>query len=198
MRHTQLLTVCALALTCALGVSGCSGGGSIVDTAASRPRESFQPAELNASPATGDVVTGDGYSYAVPVGWSEQDSAQIPGVDTVASDASAAGSFANNVNVVLSAAGLITADQVESMAPAELEASGATGLTVLDRLTVADSESAHITADMTASGISYVIHQYYVSDDDQTYIVTFSYADTVGDDEALAIQESVLATWLWS
>jgi len=54
-----------------------------------------------------------------------------------------------------------------------------------------------LSADFSQGGLSYVIEQYYLSTDDQTYIATFSFSDTVDDDTRMEIAESVLATWTW-
>lgn len=50
---------------------------------------------------------------------------------------------------------------------------------------------------MTSSGVTYRVHQYYVTKDKQTYIVTFSYDTSVKDADATGIAESVLASWKW-
>jgi hypothetical protein len=143
-------------------------------------------------------VSGDGYSYTIPVGWAQQDAALAPGTDTVAADSAPTGPFGNNVNVVLSPAGAFTPDNVEAAAGNELETAGATEVEVLDRVTVAGEETAHVTAVMTVSDLTYRIHQYYVTSDDQTYVVTFSAAVDVPDEESISTAESVLATWTWA
>jgi hypothetical protein len=210
MRRTPTLAVSVFALTLALGLAGCasepeisdpSGNDSSSPSESSVPNESAaasQPAEPAPAPATGASVAGDGYSFTAPEGWGEQDNSVAPGTDTVAVDSAPTGPFASNVNVVLSPAGAFTPDEVEAAAGTELETSGATGVSVLDRMTVAGSESAHITAVMSISGLSYRIHQYYVTNEDQTYIVTFSTDESVPDEDATGIAESVLATWTWA
>ena len=79
----------------------------------------------------------------------------------------------------------------------ELEGAGATDIVVNNRVTIADSESAHLSASMTSEGTTYSVEQYYVSTDDQTYVVTFSFSDTVTPDERQAVAESILVTWTW-
>jgi hypothetical protein len=204
MRRTSSVTVSALVLTAALALTGCSAGSadpepSGSDSSATSSRGSAEAQTLDATPASGAVIEGDGYSYAVPEGWAQQDSSVAPGTDTVALDAAATGNFATNVNVLLSPAGLITPADVEALAADELEGSGATDVELLDRVIVAGSESAHVTAVLSADEVSYRVHQYYVSNEEQTYVVTFSSSEElVTDDEAVAIAESVLASWAWS
>jgi hypothetical protein len=193
----------AVLLTASLLLTGCSlpaGGGSEGSSGGStQSSEEETTPQLDAAPATGDTITGDGYSYVVPEGWGVP-TQSVPGFtpDTLAADLQDADGFADNVNVVKSPVGLVGADQVESAGPKELEAAGATGVTVNDRLTIAGSESAHLTAVMSAGGTSYAIEQYYTSTADQTYIVTFSFNDTVPAAERTALAESVLVTWTWA
>jgi len=205
MRRTPAHALSAVALTLALGLAGCATEPANSDSTlseSSAPSDSSsassQPADAGVAPATGSVVSGDGYSYTIPVGWAQQDAALAPGTDTVAADSAPTGPFANNVNVVLSPAGAFTPDNVEAAAGNELETAGATEVQVLDRVTVAGEETAHVTAVMTVSDLTYRIHQYYVTSDDQTYVVTFSAAVDVPDEEMISTAESVLATWTWA
>lgn len=206
MRRTPALTVSALALTLAFGVVGCSTSSNDDSSPAAESSSSESPSstptsesnELDVAPAAGALITGDGYTYNVPEGWELQDKSIAPGTDTAAADVTTTTDFANNVNVILSPAGALTPDQVESMAAKELEAAGATDVTVEPRIMFGGKESAHISAGMTASGATYRIHQYYGTNDDQTYIVTFSFGTDVADTEAVEISESILASWTWS
>lgn len=154
--------------------------------------------ELDAAPAAGETIEGDGYSYAVPEGWGvpEGIDAASQGLDTFAADLADTDGFADNVNVLLSPAGKISVEQAEDRGVTELEDGGATDVEVEDRVRVADTDAVHISANF-AQGASYAIEQYYVSDDDQTYVVTFSFSDTVDDDQRTDTAESILASWAW-
>lgn len=207
MRRTPALTVSALALTLAFGVVGCSTSPAEEDSSpAAESSSSESPSsssssaanELDVAPAAGALITGDGYTYNVPEGWELQDKSIAPGTDTAAADVTTTTDFADNVNVILSPAGALTPEQVEKMAAQELEAAGASDVTVEDRVTFGGKESAHISAGMTASGATYRIHQYYGTNNDQTYIVTFSFGTQVADTEAVEVSESILASWTWS
>jgi hypothetical protein len=195
MRRSPALAVSALVLTLSLGLAGCSAGGSDAETGSET--SSSAPA-LEATPATGATVTSDGYSYSIPESWAEQDATAAPGADTIALDSNVVGDFANNVNVVLSPNGAFTPDEIEDTVKDELESGGGENVEVHDRLTVAGGETAHVTASTSASGVNYYIHQYYLTNDDQTYVVTFSFGETVPDEEAVDIAESILASWTWS
>lgn len=194
----------ALLLAAALTLTGCS---TLIPTAqetsgtSSAPSESEETTanEIDAAPATGDTITGDGYSFVVPEGWADPQQ-EIPGFDpdSFAANMQDTDGFADNVNVLKSPAGFVSADQVETLGLKELETVGATDVAVNDRVNVAGSESPHISAAMTSDGVSYVVDQYYVSTDDQTYIVTFSFSDTVPAAERQQISESILVTWTWA
>lgn len=169
-------------------------------TACSSPADSGSDAdEIDTAAAAGVQVTGDGYSYAVPEGWDipDTDAASI-GADTLAADLTDTDGFSDNVNVVLSPAGAVTPEQVEDAGVSELTGAGATDVEVQDRVRVAGTESAHLSGSLTAQGASYSIEQYYLTQDDQTYVVTFSFSPTVDDDAREDVAESVLASWAWA
>ncbi|MBO9625610.1 MAG: hypothetical protein J7484_04470 [Microbacterium sp.] len=191
----------AVLLAATLALAGCSlGGGAEKPSGDSTGtvQEATAP-KIDAPAATGQTISGDGYSYVVPEGWGVPEQS-VPGFDpdSLAADLQDADGFTDNVNVVKSPVGVVDADRVESAGVKELDAAGASEVTVNDRVTIAGSESAHLTALMTAGGATYAIEQYYVSTADQTYIVTFSFNDTVASAERTALAESVLVTWRWA
>lgn len=183
-RSLRLGATAALALL----LTGCTSAGSGSDVE-----------ELEAAPAAGVEITGDGYTYAVPDGWDipDTDPSSI-GADTLAADLTDTDGFSDNVNVVLSPAGAVTAEQIESTGVDELTGAGATDVEVEDRVQVAGTESAHLSGALTAQGASYSIEQYYLTQDDQNYVVTFSFSPTVDDDARQDLAESVLASWTWA
>lgn len=192
--RTSLRTAAVLVVAGSL-LTGCSLLPTPTPGSDSQP--SSQAPALDAAPATGETISGEAYTYVVPEGWAvpPQD---FPGFDSLAANLQDADGFADNVNVIKSPVGLVTNEQVESEGVTELETAGATDIAVNERVVVADSESAHLTATMSSEGVSYVAEQYYASTDDQTYIVTFSFSDTVPAAERQEIAESILVTWTWS
>lgn len=190
-----MLTGC---IPTAPGSGGDTGTESAESSESSESSETTEARQLDAAPATGITISTDEYSYAVPEGWEVPES--IPGFSphSFAADMSDMDGFADNVNVFESPNGLLSPEDVEATATAELESVGASTVEIGERVMIADSISAHVTAVVDRSEPSYAVEQYYVSTDDQTYIVTFSYSGTVPADERVDIAESVLAAWQWS
>ncbi|WP_395641046.1 hypothetical protein [Pseudolysinimonas sp.] len=191
---TSVLPPLAVVFAAALVLAGCAGA------APSAPAPGTDPdvPTSDATPATGELISGDGYTYNVPDGWGvppETPSGFDP--DTLAVDLADTDGFTDNINVLLSPAGTITSDQVESLGVDELEGAGATGVEVRPRVGIAGEESAHLTALFTQGGVSYQIDQYYPTHDGQTYVVTFSFSETETEAEREDLAESVLASWAW-
>ena len=181
------LRLAPLALVAVLALAGCSGTtASTGDGAAQNP---------DVAPATGATITGTGYEYSVPEGWGDPGEVSGFSADSIAADLADTDGFADNVNVILSPAGLVSVDTVESAGVDELEGAGATDVTVEPRVTVDGSQSAHLSATFGSSGQSYLIEQYYVSDASQTYVVTFSFSPGVSDADRAAVTDPVLASW---
>jgi hypothetical protein len=188
--HTSLAAV-GLAAALTFSLAGCFAPSPSPSTGESAPPAS------TVDPATGDTISGTGYTYNAPEGWSVPPS--LPnGVDTVSADLADADGFTDNVNVLLSPAGEVTPDQVESAGVSELEGAGATNIEVRPRITVAGSESAHLTAKLSSGGATYLFDQYYATNAGQTYVITFSFSDTESQADREALAESVLASWTWS
>ena len=188
---TRVLPRLTLVLATALVLAGCSVLPPAPDTDTEAPTS-------DAAPATGELISGDGYTYNVPEGWGPPPQDVSSGADTLALDLTDDDGFSDNVNVLLSPAGSITADQVEQAGPPELEDSGATDVEVRPRLAIAGEESAHLSALFTQGGATYQIDQYYPTHDGQTYVVTFSFSQTVSQGDREDLAESVLASWAWA
>lgn len=197
------MTSAAAVLASAVLLTGCvsaqipeeEAGNKMGTPATSSPAEEGQSG-LDAEPATGETFAGDGYSLTAPEGWTQGEPPEA--VDIIVGDAADDDGFRDNLNVVLSPQGLVSADMMEQRGPDELESAGATEVVVGERLAVAGSESAHLSAEMAQQGVEYVIDQYTISDDAQTYIVTFSFSPDVSEGDRAALAESVLVTWAWS
>jgi len=185
----------ALVLAAAFLLAGCSGA---TDPGTDPQPSASTPAAPAADPAAGDTISGTGYTYAVPEDWGDPGPIEGFDPDSFAADLDDEDGFADNVNVILSPAGRVELDEVESAGPGELEGGGATGVTVEDRLTVAGAEAAHISAGLASEGTEYLIEQFYLNSEDQTFIVTFSFSPDVADADRQAVTDAVLASWTWT
>lgn len=144
----------------------------------------------------GFTVTGDDYSFMTPDGWGTPDVDAPEGVDRFALDLTDRDGFADNVNVVLSPLGEVPLVSAIPLAQREFEQMGME-ITVRDRLVVAGSEAGQLSGTFDEDGAQYVVEQFYVPHDGQTFIITFSFSSTVGRADREAFAESVLATWRW-
>jgi hypothetical protein len=189
-RHTSLA---ALGLAAALSLTL---GGCFSPSPVSPGTEETAPPAISVDPATGDTITGTGYSFNAPEGWGIPGSTPT-GVDSVVADLNDTDGFYDNINVVLSPAGAVTPEEVETAGVAELEGVGATDVQVRPRVTIAGAESAHLSALLSQSGATYRFEQYYATDAGQTCVITFSFSDTVSQADREALAESVLASWTW-
>jgi len=176
------------ALAMIFAVAGCSG-------TAANGWQSDEATEVSVSPATGPTISGTGYSFAAPEGWSVPPETSFPNVDKLAANMTDADGFTDNVNVILSSSGLVSADEIETAGVDELEAAGADNVTVRNQVLVGGAEWAHLAASF---GSEYSIEQYYVSNDAQTFVVTFSFSQTVSEPDRDALAHSVLASWSWA
>jgi len=152
---------------------------------------------MAAAPATGAVVMGSGYSYALPAPWTEKEDALPPNIDSVAVNLTDADGFTDSVNVSFSPLKWATPKIFEFLVVDELEHAGATDVRTRTRLTIGGAASAHFSAVMTVQGLEYLVEQYYVCTAGQTYIVTFSFSPTVPEPDRDALAEAIFATWLW-
>ena len=154
---------------------------------------------FSVSAATGPTLNGSGYSVNVPMGWGPSKQ-RIAGfeADAIAFNLRDKDSFADNLNVVLHPGGAATPQEAEESAERDLASDAIAYITVNDRVRVAEGESAHVTAAATLIGNDYMIEQFYPTDDDQTYIVTFSFSTTLTAEERARVTDATLVSWDWT
>lgn len=154
--------------------------------------------EITVAPATGTQLSGTGYSFNLPAGWTQRTDGVKAPIELMALNESDSDGFSDNLNVIKSPAGKLSAEQVETAGKKELEQVKATDITIGDRVNVAGNEAAHLSAKFTQQGVTYATEQYGVSNASQTYIVTFSFSESLPQADREKLAESVLATWNWS
>lgn len=184
---THRVRTAATLLAASLFLVGCAGTPPDTETAAPK-----------VEPAAGETITGESYSFVAPEGWAVPEDVPEVGADTLVADLTDTDGFADNLNVVPTPGGEVTPEQVETEGVKELEGAGATDVSFGDRLTVAGSEAANLSALFSSGGTEYRIQQYYLTRDGQTYVVTFSFSPTVSEADRNDLAQSVLATWEWA
>ncbi|MCL3816886.1 hypothetical protein [Aeromicrobium wangtongii] len=190
----------ALALISTLALAGC--GGSDDDTLESGPKNSSGSSKSDsADAASGSKISGNGYSYSVPEGWATPEQ-KVPGTeqtDSFAANLTDTDGFADNVNVLrLDPAPITDLDPLEQALFNELTVAGSQDVTIQDRTEIAGDEAIHISAKHIQQAGTYLTEQYNAIHDGVSYVVTFSFSDTVPQDERDKIAGSVLTTWTWS
>lgn len=181
-----------------LALAGCSGAPGARTSSGSAPASSVAASTATAAPkpASGTTITGTGYRYTVPKGWGEPkaDVGQSS-TDSFAADLDDKDGFADNVNVLVVTTGDVPADEIEKQAPAQLKSIGGSEIAVRDRVRIAGSESAHLSALRSASGAEYRIEQYYLLRSGKGYIITFSFSPDVSRSDREGLAGSVLSSW---
>lgn len=195
MLRTPLVTASTVLL---LALTGCGSDSDGSKASKGSSDSSSSEKKDETAPATGTKIEGTGYSFNAPEGWDVPPNANGAQADSFAGDLTDQDGFADNVNVALSPSGAVTPEQIETVGVKELESVGASDVTVGERAEIAGSESAHLSASMKVGEISYVVDQYYLTRDDQTYVVTFSFSPDVSAADRATITDPTLASWTWS
>lgn len=195
MRHQQTrhraLTATAV-LASVFSVAGCSSLPASLDVPAT------VPTEIAAVPATGQTISGTGYSFAVPEGWSSPPGITVPEADLAIGNPTDTDGFTDNIVVVLAPAEELTPDWIESRGVEALEDGAATKVEVRNRVMIGGSESPHLAAIFSNDDTEYQVEQFYVRNDVQLYVVTFSFSLAVPEADRDSLAESVLASWAWA
>lgn len=174
---------------------------ALVGCAEAEPTESGSESKsrARAAAAKGPKITGTGYTYKVPKGWGRPRQ-EVPGFDfdSFALDLRDRDGFADNINVLISPAGAVELGEAEDAAERELTAVGARRISVEERVTVAGSRAAHLSAVMSMNRRAYAIEQFYPTEGDQTFVVTFSFSRSVTPRGRARVTDAVLASWAWT
>ncbi|AKU16370.1 hypothetical protein [Luteipulveratus mongoliensis] len=194
MRRTA--TAGPLIVLAALALSACSDSGPGVVSGPSAPAST-------SAPAGGATITGTGYSYSGPTGWTDAKD-KVTGqstakVDTIMTNTSDRDGFADNVNVIRqTGAGRVTLAAVEAASATQLKSAGASNVQVLPRTQVDGTESSHVTADAKTGPTPYLVEQLYILRDGTSYTVTFSFSKTSTQQARNTAISAVTSSWKWS
>ena len=200
----------ALAIVSTLTLAGCGSSDSDGDDSPSKDTTSSSPSAdapdedadaPDVEAPDGDTITGTGYTFAVPQDWATPEQ-EIPG--TEATDAFAANlkdtdGFSDNVNVIrLDPAPIEDLDKLEDGLTAELERAGSKDIQLGDRVDVDGDEAVSITSVQSQNGTNYLTDQFNAIHDGVSYVVTFSFSETVSEADRQELAASVLSSWKWT
>ena len=200
MRRRTSLATAGLAAALTFTLAGCFSPSPISPTTGETTptTEESAPPAISVDPATGELLTGTGYSFNAPEGWVVPPDAP-PQADVFAVAPPDADGFYNTVNVLFAPSIGDDAETMEIRGVAYLESIGATDVQVRPRVAVAGIESVHISAARTSSnGVNFRSEQYLVPADGVDYTVTFAFSDTMSQADREALAESALASWTWA
>jgi len=208
--RTLTRRVAALAIVSTLTLAGCGGsdGGSddssdndssssaTTDAPDSDDSDSDSGSDVDA--ATGDVISGTGFSFNAPEGWTDAKDV-LPTALAVAANRNDSDGFSDNINVIEDKTIVgVDRDDLEKAVKRVLEGVNAQDVTIKDPVEVDGEEAVTVAAVLEQNGTKYRTEQFAVSHDGKGYVVTFSFSDTVSEDDREDLTDSVLETWKWS
>lgn len=157
-----------------------------------------KPRVITVPEATGILITGTGYTFHAPAGWTLPPQPMKADSYAVSAQPDANGVY-DTVNVLVGTLNTDTlADQQQRAAQYLEQVIGATQVKIRPRVEIAGEESVHISSVLSHQGIAEWSEQYSVSHGGATLTISFGFArsaESQTDREALA--ESVLASWAW-
>ncbi|KQX73942.1 hypothetical protein [Aeromicrobium sp. Root472D3] len=207
--RTLTRRVAALAIVSSLTLAGCGGSDGGSDDSSDNDSSSSATTDApdddtdtdsgsDVAPATGDVISGTGFSFNAPEGWTDAKDV-LPSALAVAANRSDADGFSDNINVIEDKTIVdVDRDDLEAAVKRVLEGVNAQDVTIKDPVDVSGEEAVTVAAVLEQNGTKYRTEQFAVSHDGKGYVVTFSFSDTVSEDDREDLTDSVLETWKWS
>jgi hypothetical protein len=194
MRRRTSLAAVAIAAALTFALAGCFSASPSAPTATNSA-----PPTTTVEGGTGELIAGTGYTLIAPVEWVfPPDAPPVADIYLIDEDPNANG-FVNTLSVIVGPATGETPAELETNGVAYLkDVVGETEVHVRPRVTIAGSESVHISAQMSMTGRLYWLEQYILTDAGVAYIITFSLRQAISQINREALAESVLATWTWA
>lgn len=197
MTLTRKLAPVLLAGT--LLISGC-GGSEPTDSSSSKSGEPDDSASSDA----GSAITGEGYRYELPDGWTERTDDLKEFNERITSGGSAAEAtdgFTSNVNLIASPGmGTTFAGKPDALF-AQVKSEDAKLVPDLAREDDTELDGAEaVVATGTAStqGTEYNLTQVAAEHDGDLYLLSFSFAASAPDTDRQDAIDAVLDSWKWS
>lgn len=164
----------------------------------SAPNSCPPPPPLTIDESRGVLITGTGYTYNAPTGWTLPKRAEQADSYAIAAKPDAKGLY-DTVNVLGAESNGDSFDAEEQNGVEYLDqVVKAADIQVRPRVEIAGELSVHISSLVTHQGVTRWNEQYLVNHDGNAFTITFNFdeAETQSAREALA--NSVLASWNWT
>jgi PsbP len=146
----------------------------------------------------GDTLTGDGYSYAVPDGWSDvSEQGESQGVDTIVRADEDESGFHTNILVEVDPASGVT-DPTEIQDQWASNVGGAVNATPspIDGTTIDGQDAVGLRLETTAQSVDVVQVAYLAINDGKIYSIALSTAADA-EDPATETFQQLLESWSW-
>jgi len=156
------------------------------------------PAAISAAPATGILITGTGYSFRAPAGWTPPQRPEQADAYAISAQPDVSG-FYDTLNVLVGPTTTDTLDEQQRNAAQYLEqAVGATQVKIRPRVEIAGEEGVHISSLQSHHGTTEWSEQYAVEHDGTGFTITLDFHENESQTDREALADSVLASWSWS
>ena len=204
-RLTSALAACGLAF--ALGACG-SDTADIADdetsptptettTSETSPPEPTDATETTDAPE-GDVIDGEGYTYAIPEGWEDVgDEAAAAQADSAVRVSDTGGAFGANVNVIVTPdAGVTDIESLRDQFQQQIEGMVDSKVEAVEDTTIAGEPAIGQTASRDQSGEMLIFTQYFVAHEGSIFAITLTTPEDEAADSEAAL-DTILSSWAW-
>lgn len=156
------------------------------------------PPTLSVAPATGVLITGTGYTFHAPSGWTLPTSSVQADSYAISATPNMGGLY-DTINVLIQPTNHDSFNAEEQHGVEYLQqVVGATAIQVRPRVEIAGAEAVHISSLQTQRGIVRRDEQYLVTHDGTDLTITFNFDEAEPQPDRETLAEAVLASWTWT
>jgi hypothetical protein len=192
-----------LTAVAALALSACGSSSSTTATDPGSTVETSAPADATSStadpgvaPASGPVLSANGFSFHAPKGWADVTDQAQAGVLLYAADPTDENPLMITVRHRAKAPATVTA--AAQAAARMLVASGGSNVKIHPAVTVSGHRAAHVSAWQAKPGTHYQLDAYYVLTGKDGWVIMFATNQYTTPSRRDAMLASVLATCHWA
>jgi len=169
-------------------------------TSPPEPTDATETTETTDAP-TGDMIDGEGYTYAIPEGWEDvSDEPESAQTDSAVRTTDFDGDFAANINVIVgNSQCMVGSDDIETGRECfqqEIQGYVDGEVQALENISIDGEPAIGQTASGELQGQQLVFTQYFAQREASTVVITLTSpeGDTASAEAAL---DSMLASWAW-